>query len=61
MFFSAQKYAIFVYILAFHSIRAITTLTMVDYGSPRLRITKNGLFNKQKMVPQGRVLIRWDI
>ena len=34
------------YVLAFYSIRAVTTLTMVDYGSPRLRITKKGWLRK---------------
>ena len=41
MFQSAQKYAIFGSILAFYSIWAVTTLTVVDYSSPQLRITQN--------------------
>ena len=42
MFQSAQKYDSFGSDLAFYSIRAETTLTTVDYGSPGLRITKSG-------------------
>ena len=60
MFQSAPKYAIFESILAFYTIRAVTTLTMVDYGSPRLRITKSGRLQK-KMVWQGEGAICQDI
>ena len=45
-FKSAQKYAIFGSVLAFYSIRAKTTLTMVDCGSPWLRIPKCGCLKK---------------
>jgi hypothetical protein len=38
----AQNYDIFGFVLAFYSIRAVTTLTVVECGSPRLRIAKSG-------------------
>ena len=45
-FLKWPKTAFFGYVLAFYSIRAVTTLTVVDCGSPRLRITKCGCFKK---------------
>ena len=56
---SPKQFAIFGSILLFYIIRAVTILIMVDYGSPRLCITKNSLVFLS--VRQGIGAICWDI
>ena len=59
MFESAQKYPFFGFVLAFYRIRAVTILTMADYGPPQLHKTKNGRL--KKMVQRGIGAINWDL
>ena len=52
----AKNQATFGSISAFYSIRAVTTLTVVDSGSPLLRVTKTSLEQKSS-AKKGKELI----